>query len=56
VFGPEEMPAIDPAVMEHILNVDLLHKLIAQKKRHMSPERAATTTAEVQKLLEAGSS
>jgi len=36
-FEPEEMLGIDPAVMEHSLNVDLLHKPVIQKKRHMGP-------------------
>jgi len=48
------MPGIDLAIMEHKLNVDPLHKPIIQKKRHMGPERAATTTTKVQKLLKAG--
>jgi len=39
-FSPEEMPGIDPTVMEHKLN--------------MGPEQAAKATVEVQKLLEVG--
>ena len=53
-FRSEEIPGIDPAVIEHRLNVDLLHKPFIQKKRHMSPEWAAAATVEVQKLIEAG--
>ena len=53
-FGPEEMLGINPAIMDHKLNVDPLHKPVIQKKRHMGAKRAAATTAEVQKLLEAG--
>jgi len=53
-FGPEEKPDIAPNVMEHRLNVDPRRKPVVQKKRHMRPERAAATNAEVQKLLEAG--
>ena len=52
-FGPEEMPGIAPNMMEHWLNVDPRHKPIIQKRRHMGSERAITTNAEVQKLLEA---
>ena len=48
------MPDINPAVMEHRLNVDLLHKSVIKKKRHIGPERTPATTPEVQKLLEAG--
>lgn len=47
------MLGIDPAIMEHKLNVDPTHKIVIQKKRHMGPERAATATVEVQKPLEA---
>lgn len=53
-FVPEEMPDIDPTVMEHKLNVNPTHNPIVQKKRHIGPERAATAIAEVQKLLEVG--
>ena len=49
-FGSEEMPSIDPVIMEHKLNVD---PPIIQKKRHIGPERVAAATAEVQKLVEA---
>ena len=37
-FGPDEMPGIDPAVMEYRLNMDPTHKLVIQKKRHMGPK------------------
>ena len=47
------MPNIDPAIMEHRLNVDPLYKSVIQKKHHMGPQRAAAVTAEVQQLLEA---
>lgn len=53
-FGPDEMPDIFATVIEHRLNANPRHKPIVQKKRHMGPERAATTNTEVQKLLEAG--
>ena len=53
-FGLEEMPGIAPTVIEHRLNVDPLHRPIVQKKRHMGPERAVATSAEVEKLLGAG--
>ena len=48
------MSGIDPAIMEHRLNADPLHKSVIQKKRQMRLERAAATAAEVQKLLEVG--
>lgn len=48
------MPGIDPVVIEHRLNLDPMHKLVIQKKRHIDREQAATATAWVQKLLEAG--
>ena len=48
------MPDTDPVVVEHRLNLDLAHKPVIQKKRHMGPENATTATAKVQKLLEAG--
>jgi len=53
-FGPEEMPSINPAVMEYRLNVDLAHKSVVQKKRRMGPERTVAATTVVQKVLEAG--
>jgi len=37
-FGPEEMPKIDLAVIEHRLNGDSAHKLIMQRKRHIGAE------------------
>ena len=52
-FGLEEMLGIILAIMEHQLNIDPTHRPVVQKQRHMSPERAAAMTAEVQKLLEA---
>ena len=52
-FRREEMPGMAPSVMGHLLNADILHKLVIQKKRHMGPERAAVANAKVQKLLEA---
>ena len=53
-FGPKEMAGIDPAIMEHKLNIVPLHKAVIQKKRHMGPERAVVATAEGSKLLKAG--
>jgi len=51
-FSPEEMPDINPAVIQQRSNMDPLQKPIIQKKQHMGPERAAAAVAEVQKLLE----
>ena len=48
------MPGIDPAVMEHELNIDPLYKPVIQKKQHMGLERAVAVTTEVQTLQEAG--
>ena len=46
-FGPEVMPSMDLAIMEHKLNVDPIHEPVIQNKLYMGPDRAATTTAEV---------
>jgi len=51
---PAEMLDINPAVIEHHQNVDLLCKPMAQKKRHIGAEQYTTATEEVQRLLEAG--
>ena len=48
------MPGIAPEVMQHNLNVDLAHKPIIQKRRHLGTKRSAATAIEVNKLLEAG--
>jgi len=53
-FGSEEMPSIDPVVIEHRLNVDPAHKRVIHKKRHMGLRRAAPATAKVKKSLETG--
>jgi len=53
-FGPEEIPSTASTVMERRLNVDLLHRAVVQKKRHVGPERAVAANAKVQKLLEVG--
>jgi len=53
-FGPEEMLSISPAVMEHRLNVSPIHRPVVQKKRHVGPERAVASMAEVEMLLETG--
>ena len=46
-FCPKEMPDIDPAIIEHKLNMDPTRKLIIQKKQHMGPEKAVAATVEV---------
>ena len=38
VFNPSEIPDIEPDVMEHKLCLDLNHRLIIQKRRHLGPE------------------
>ena len=50
----EEVPGNSLAVIEHRLNVDLAHKPMVQKKRHIGPERAVVATVEVKKLLAVG--
>ena len=49
-----DMPCIDPQLITHKLNMDLLRKLIKQKKRSFAPGRQKAIKQEVEKLLKAG--
>ena len=49
-----DMPSINSTVMCHKLHIDPTTKLIKQKPRRASPEKATTVEEEVQKLLKAG--
>ena len=49
-WSHEDMPAIDPSVITHRLNVYPSSKLVRQKKRVFAPERDNAIKEEVQKL------
>ncbi|CAA0808228.1 Unknown protein, partial [Striga hermonthica] len=53
-FTPEELTGIDPAVMEHKLNVDPLRKPVKQRLRRHGEEIDKAIEVEVDKLLRAG--
>nr|XP_029145858.1 uncharacterized protein LOC114924745 [Arachis hypogaea] len=52
-FTPADMPGINPDLMSHHLAVDPLAKPVAQRRRKMSPDRAAEVRNQVKALLEA---
>ncbi|XP_072065626.1 uncharacterized protein [Arachis hypogaea] len=52
-FTPADMPGISPNLMSHHLAVDPLAKPVAQRRRKMSPDRAAEVRKQVKALLEA---
>ncbi|RYR49617.1 hypothetical protein Ahy_A07g036139 [Arachis hypogaea] len=52
-FTPADMPGISPDLMSHHLAVDPLAKPVAQRRRKMSPDRAAEVRKQVKALLEA---
>lgn len=49
-----EMPGIDPSIIEHRLNVDRNYRPVKQRRRTFAPERNQAVTEEVQRLLDAG--
>ncbi|XP_062171169.1 uncharacterized protein LOC133876964 [Alnus glutinosa] len=49
-----EMPGIDPSVIEHQLNVDRNCRPVKQRKRTFAPERNQAIADKVRKLLKAG--
>ncbi|XP_025625375.1 uncharacterized protein [Arachis hypogaea] len=51
-FTPADMPGIDPALMSHRLAVDPKAKPVAQRRRKISPDRAAEVKRQVKSLLE----
>ncbi|CAA0814729.1 Unknown protein, partial [Striga hermonthica] len=53
-FTPEELTGIDPAIMEHKLNVDPLRKPVKQRLRRHGEEIDKPIEVEVDKLLRAG--
>ncbi|XP_015961029.1 uncharacterized protein LOC107485001 [Arachis duranensis] len=52
-FTPADMPGINPDLMSHRLAVDPKAKPVAQRRRKMSPDRAAEIKRQVKALLEA---
>ncbi|XP_072056314.1 uncharacterized protein [Arachis hypogaea] len=52
-FTPADMPGINPDLMSHRLAVDPKAKPVAQRRRKMSPDRAAEVKRKVKALLEA---
>jgi hypothetical protein len=50
----DEMPGIDPSIIEHRLNVDRNCKPVKQRRRTFTLERNQAIADEVRKLLEAG--
>ncbi|RYR34843.1 hypothetical protein Ahy_A10g049885 [Arachis hypogaea] len=52
-FTPADMPGINPDLMSHHLAVDPQAKPVAQRRRKMSPDRAAEIKKQVKALLEA---
>ncbi|XP_072062043.1 uncharacterized protein [Arachis hypogaea] len=52
-FTPADMPGISPDLMSHRLAVDPKAKPVAQRRRKMSPDRAAEVKKQVKALLEA---
>ncbi|RYR07687.1 hypothetical protein Ahy_B05g075096 isoform A [Arachis hypogaea] len=52
-FTPADMPRVDPDLMSHWLAVDPKAKPVAQRRRKMSPDRAAEVKRQVKALLEA---
>ncbi|XP_072084426.1 uncharacterized protein [Arachis hypogaea] len=52
-FTPTDMPGINPDLMSHRLAVDPKAKLVAQRRRKMSPDRAAEVKKQVKALLKA---
>ena len=55
-WSAEDLRGVDRSIIEHILDVDKNHPPIKQKLRKMSEERKQIAKAEVQRLLDAGSS
>lgn len=51
---PYDMPGIDSKVMWHKLHIDPTTKMIKQKLRRASPQKAKSVEEEVHKLLKLG--
>ncbi|XP_057972613.1 uncharacterized protein LOC131160750 [Malania oleifera] len=52
-WSTEDMPDIDPAIIEHRLQVNPNHRYVKQKKRSFSMERIKVIDEEVTKLVQA---
>ncbi|KAK8947193.1 hypothetical protein KSP39_PZI006962 [Platanthera zijinensis] len=52
-WAPEDMPGIDPFIIQHSLNINPACKPVIQKKRNFAPERLQAIKDEVEKLLSA---
>ncbi|KAK8928780.1 hypothetical protein KSP39_PZI017671 [Platanthera zijinensis] len=50
-WSPEDMPGIDPQVIQHSLNINPACKPVIQKKRNLALERLQAIEEEVEKLL-----
>ena len=50
----EEMPGIDPSIVQHEIKTYENAKPMRQKLRQVNPRKAATIKAEVEKLLKVG--
>ena len=50
----DEMPGIDPRIVEHEIKTYPNGKLVRQCLRAMNPRKAPTIKAEIEKLLKAG--
>jgi len=55
-WSAEDLRGVDRPIIEHVLDVDKNHPPIKQKLHKMSKERKQIAKAEVQRLLDAGSS
>jgi len=53
-WGHDEMPGVDPSIIEHRLNVDRNCRPVKQRRRSFAPERNQAIADEVQKLIKAG--
>ncbi|XP_072064597.1 uncharacterized protein [Arachis hypogaea] len=53
-WTPADMPGIDPKIMSHHLAVKAEARLVAQRRRKMSAERAEEVAKQTASLLEAG--
>jgi len=51
-FGPDEIPSINPTIIEHCLNVDPTHKLVFYKMRHMGINPCKPVANKVEKQLD----
>ncbi len=50
----EEMPGIDPSIVQHEIKMYENAKTVRQRLRPVNPRKATTIKAKVEKLLKAG--